>query len=76
VRGFRSLGRIEQVSPRDYDGSDLLFFAPSEDGSDMRVGCVRARDFDLFSCQTAVVVGQCPYDYVFVATALGEDCFK
>lgn len=76
MRGFRFLGRVEQISKHDYDESDLLFFAPSEDGIDMRVGHVRARDFDLFACQTAVVIGHCPSDYVFVATALGENAFK
>jgi hypothetical protein len=75
VRGFRFIGKIEHVSQRDYHESDLLFFSPSEDGSDMRRGCVRARDFDLFSCQTAVVTGVCESDYVFVATALGETAF-
>lgn len=76
MRGFRALGRVEQVSLRDYDESDMLFFAPNEDGSDMRNGGVRARDFDLFRCQTAVVLAQCPSDFIFVATALGEGCFK
>lgn len=76
MRGFRLLGRIELVSPRDWDPSDMLAFSPSEDGSDMREGCVRARNFDIFACQTAVVTGQCPSDYVWVATPLGEHCFK
>jgi hypothetical protein len=76
VRGFRFLGRAEHVSVRDYNESDLLFFSPFEDGSLMRAGGIRARDFDLFSCQTAIATGACISDFVFVATALGEDCFR
>lgn len=76
MRGFRLLGPIEQVSKRDYDETDLLFFSPDADGTSMRVGFVRARDFDLFACQTAVVTGLCPSDFVFVATALGENCIS
>jgi hypothetical protein len=75
------LGKIEQISSRQYDGGDLLYFSPNEDGSNMRVSIggraqgLRARDFDLFTCQTFVVTGQCPSDYVFVATAIGEGAF-
>lgn len=76
MRGFRLLGRVEQISARDYHESDILRFAPSEDGLDMREGAFRARDFDLFQCQTHVVMGLCPSDYVFVATTIGEDAFK
>lgn len=76
MRGFRALGKIEHLSARDYDESDLLFFSPREDGIPFR-GCggIRARDFDLFFCQTAVATGAAPGDYVFVATALGERAF-
>lgn len=82
MNGFRFIGKIEQVSQRDFHESDLLFFSPCEDGSNMRTDSsgsprgFRGRDFDLFMCQTAVVTGLCPSDYVFVATALGEACFK
>lgn len=76
MRGFRALGKIELVSPRDFEPGDLLYFSPNEDGGDWRTGHIRARDLDLFTCQTFVVTGQCPSDYVFVATAIGEDCFK
>lgn len=81
MRGFRLLGRIDLVSTSQYDGSDLLYFAPNEDGSDMRMDIagnpkgIRARDFDLFKCQTFAVTGMCPTDYVFVATAIGESAF-
>lgn len=75
MRGFRFLGRLEHVSARDYDPGDLLFFSPHEDGSDMRRGHIRARDFDLFTCQTAIAAGACESDYVFVATAIGENAF-
>jgi hypothetical protein len=63
------------VSPHDFDPGDLLFFSPSEEGGDWRTGHIRARDFDLFTCKTYVVMGQCPSDYVFVATAIGEHAF-
>lgn len=77
MRGFRAIGKIELVMPGAYDPGDLLFFSPDEAGDEMRRGAgLRARDFDLFSCKTAVVTGQCPSDYVFVATAIGEACFK
>ena len=74
------LGRIDLVSARDFHESDLLFFSPHEEGGAWREDAVgphgfRARDFDLFMCQTAVVTGTCPGDYVFVATAIGEGAF-
>jgi hypothetical protein len=81
MRGFRLLGIVTQVSVHQYLDDDLLYFAPSEDGTDMRVDAagnprgIRARDFDLFKCQTYAVTGQCPSDYVFVATAIGEYAF-
>ena len=81
MRGFRLLGPVEQVSVHQYHASDLLFFAPCENGDGMRTNPlgeprgIRARDFDLFSCQTAVVTGMCPGDFVFVAVALGETAF-
>ena len=75
MRGFRFVGRIDLVSSRDYDGGDLLFFSPREEGGDWRTGFIRARDFDLFQCQTVVSMGACPTDFVFVATAIGEGAF-
>lgn len=75
MRGFRFLGRIEHVSARDYDPGDLLFFSPNEDGTEMRHGSIRARDFDLFSCQTAIACAAVHSDYMFVATAIGEHAF-
>lgn len=75
MRGFRFVGRIDYVSMRDYKSDDLLFFSPNEDGEQMRSGAIRGRDFDLFGCQTAVVTGLCPSDFVFVATAIGEAAF-
>lgn len=74
--GFRPLGRIELVSVNDYNEGDLLYFSPNEEGGDWRTGHIRARDFDLFKCQTFVVTGACPSDFMFVATAIGERCFK
>lgn len=76
MRGFRFLGRIDLVSVRDCDPADLLFFSPNEEGGDWRPGWIRVRSFDLFACQMAVVVGTCPSDYVFVATAIGENAFS
>lgn len=76
MRGFRPLGRADLVSTRDYDVSDLLFFSPYEEGGSFRTGGIRGRDFDLFTCQLAIATGACPTDHVFVAVALGEDCFK
>jgi hypothetical protein len=77
MRGFRALGKVELVSPHDFDGGDLLFFSPDRFGFEMRANTgIRARDFDLFTCQTFVATGQVPNDYVFVATAIGEECFK
>jgi hypothetical protein len=76
MRGFRALGKVELVSMSDFDEGDLLFFSPHEDGGSWRSERgFRARDFDLFMCQTAVVTGACPSDYVFVATAIGEAAF-
>ena len=79
MRGFRFLGRVAQVSARDYSEDDMLFFSPSEDGVNMREGGIRARNFDLFGCQTAIALGTVSTDvmfaFMFVATALGEDCF-
>ena len=75
MRGFRFLGRLEHVSVRDYDPGDLLFFSPNEDGSDMRSGHIRARAFDLFKCQTAIASCALDSDYVFVATAIGDNAF-
>ena len=76
MRGFRALGKIEHLSVRDYDPSDLLYFSPSADGISMRGSAgIRARDFDLFLCQTTIATVGGPSDYVFVATALGEHAF-
>lgn len=76
MRGFRFLGRVDMLSARDYRGSDMLFFSPSEHGIPFRgERGFRGRDFDLFSCQTAIATGACPSDYVFVATAIGEEIF-
>lgn len=76
MRGFRALGKIDNLSVKDFDGGDLLFFSPDALGFEMRSNTgIRARDFDLFTCQTFVVTGQCPSDYVFVATAIGEYAF-
>jgi hypothetical protein len=75
VRGFRFVGRVDLASARDFDESDLLFFSPNEEGGEWRTGAIRARNFDLFQCQTFVVMGLCPSDYVFVATAIGEGAF-
>ena len=78
MRGFRFLGKIEHVSVNDFHPSDLLFFSPYEEGGSFRGSGagLRARDFDLFQCQTVVAMGACPSDYVFVATALGEHAFE
>lgn len=76
MRGFRALGRVARLSVNDLDPGDLLFFSPNEEGGDWRTGHIRARDFDLFTCQMFVVTGQCPDDFVFVATAIGETAFE
>lgn len=75
MRGFRLVSRIDLASINDFDPGDLLFFSPSVEGGGWRTGSIRARDFDLFMCQTHVVTGACPADYVFVATAIGENAF-
>lgn len=82
MRGFRCIGPAHLVSPRDYHPSDLLFFSPDGSGDPMRTDAagsprgMRARDFDLFMCQTAIATGACPSDYIFVATAIGEEIFN
>jgi hypothetical protein len=76
MRGFRFVGPASLASMNDFAPSDLLFFSPHIEGGLWRTGCIRARDFDLFLCQTHVAMGACPDDYVFVATAIGEGAFR
>lgn len=77
MRGWRCIGRVSDnlVEGRDYDPSDILRFAPSADGVDMRDGHVRARDFNMAACWSAAVALLVEDDYVFVATAIGERAF-
>ena len=75
MRGFRFIGPISIASTADYNPGDLLFVSPSDEGGDWRQAGIRARDFDMFSCQVAVATGRLADDYVFVPTALGETAF-
>lgn len=76
MRGFRLIGKMSTLIFEDYAPDDLLHFAPDVDGLQMRAGWSRARNFDLKMLQSLIANGVCIGDYVFVATAIGEDCFK
>lgn len=88
MRGFRKVGRIGPDhcivfdEDAEVDDSDLIMCSPDILGERMRVGWWRARSIvrdrplqplHMFSWYVA---GASAEDYLFVVTALGEDCFK
>lgn len=78
VRGFRLVGRLYDAPLLDVGDSDLVFFSPRETGEDMRTGWYKGHTFKREASTLAAWAGGgvCVDDYIFVATALGENCFK
>ncbi len=76
MRGFRKVGRVEHgffYFDEDAEVDDTALITCSVDilGEQMRTGWWRARDV-----RDRYVSSSVHNDYLFVATALGEDCFK
>lgn len=78
MRGWRLVGRLDEKMPPGVtvptDG--IIGFSPSADGP-LRPGTCRVSDFmsDLPSYALGVT-GLTEHDYVFIATAIGEDAFR
>jgi hypothetical protein len=75
VRGYRHIGRLDQIDVTQLDPGSILAFAYDSSGAFMRVGHVRARELQCRPTTPWVVAG-CYDDHVFEATAIGEECFK
>lgn len=84
MRGFRKVGRVDDrrcfVFDEDanLDETSLITCAPDALGEKMRVGWWRPRDVlhtDTLGWKNYVSSAACG-DYLFVVTALGENCFK
>lgn len=75
MRGWRLIGRASDSVKAAYNPDDILAFSPTQDVEDMRDGFIRARDFNMAACWASAVAALCPDDFVFVATAIGEDAF-
>jgi len=73
MRGFRCVGMVRDLNTHVLDPPGLVAFGPFADGTQLRGGFRRVRDMQNREVWRSY---ECSTDYVFVATPLGEACFK
>jgi hypothetical protein len=81
MKGLKLVGRIDRLGIEDVEDSAVLFLSYDREGRCMRPGNVRARDIKgpsmLSWCAARQHIPSAYHDdYVWVATAVGEDAFK